>query len=424
MKLCAIWSMLLYSIISRVRRNLREAGMRRNLREVGNRSGHLCVKSGITSYTGVTVATTQPRKEVMSTVPVYPRVRSAMPRNPGSVFKRHPKVFYGTQRHMLSPDGSSSRSSNDQAEAVRKKPVAVETASGKKLAISSTYTSSSEPSGRLRSASNPCTSTGEPGESYDYVGRLKGYRLVGCDKLSQAVSEVGVCSVCCSPLMLGEDLVTRRGMVSKLVIGCTNTACNKEAEISNPYSSDAKTLNARSVMGMRAIRRGQASLETFCIFLDMLPPMGPRSYSEHNQTLAMFSMEVATENMCAASAHLHELRGVGPTEVIDVAVTCDGTWSKRGFTATHGAVMVISWESGQVLDFEIKSKHCSVCARNKMDEQSEEFAEWWDGHQAVCEANHAGSSPAMECNAAVDIWRRLEETLHLRYTEIICDGDS
>ena len=43
-KLCAIWSMLLYSIISRVRRNLREAGVRRNLREAGNRSGHLCVK--------------------------------------------------------------------------------------------------------------------------------------------------------------------------------------------------------------------------------------------------------------------------------------------------------------------------------------------------------------------------------------------
>ena len=78
------------------------------------------------------------------------------------VFKRRPKVFYGTQRHMLSPAGSSSRSTNveDQTEAVREKPVAVETASGKKLATSSTYASSSEPSGRLRSASNPCTSAG------------------------------------------------------------------------------------------------------------------------------------------------------------------------------------------------------------------------------------------------------------------------
>ena len=97
------------------------------------------------------------------------------------MFKRRPKIFYSTQQ--LSPAGSSSRSTNveDQAEAVHEKPVAVETASGKKLAISSTYASSSEPSGRLRSASNPCMSTGEPGELYDYVGRLKGYRLVGCD---------------------------------------------------------------------------------------------------------------------------------------------------------------------------------------------------------------------------------------------------
>ena len=133
----------------------------------------------------------------MSPMPrVYPRANefaSVMPRNPGSVFKRRPKVFYGTQRYMLSPAGSSSRSSKveDQAEAVRERPVAVETASGKKLAISPTFASSSELSGSRRSASTPRTSTGEPGESYEYVERLKGYRLVGCDRLSQAVNEIG-----------------------------------------------------------------------------------------------------------------------------------------------------------------------------------------------------------------------------------------
>ena len=333
----------------------------------------------------------------------------AMPRNPGRVFKRRPKVFYGTQRHKLRPASSSSNSSNVvmQAEALREMPIAVETASGKKLVVSPTCPSSIEPSGGLQSASIPCTSSGETGELCEYVGRLKGYRLVGCEKLSQVVSEVGACSACGAPLALREDLVTRRGLVSKLVIGCTSSVCDKEAEITNPYSSDAKSLNARSVIAMRAIGRGQASLESFCGFMDMLPPMGPSSYSEHNQTLAMLSMEVASENMSAASVHLHRLRGVGPTEVIDVAVTCDGTWSKRGFTATHGVVVVISWESGQVLDFEIKSKRCGVCARKTgVDEQSEEFAVWWEKHKAVCEANHAGSSPAMECDAAAELWKR------------------
>ena len=89
-------------------------------------------------------------------------------------------------------------------------------------------------------------------------------------------------------------------------------------------------------------------------------------------------MEVAASNMLASSAHLHRLHGAKFTDVIDIAVTCDGTWSKRGFTATHGVVAVIAWETGQVLDFEIKSKHCSVCAMKMevMDEGSNEFAEW------------------------------------------------
>ena len=30
----------------------------------------------------------------------------------------------------------------------------------------------------------------------------------------------------------------------------------------------------------------------------------------------------------------------------------------------------------------------------------------------------------MECDAAAELWKRSEERLHLRYTEIICDGDS
>ena len=74
-------------------------------------------------------------------------------------------------------------------------------------------------------------------------------------------------------------------------------------------------------------------------------------------------MEVASENMLAASAYLQQLRGVEPSALLDVAVTCDGTLSKRGFTATRRVVAIITWESGQVLDFKIKSKRCNVCVR-------------------------------------------------------------
>ena len=53
-----------------------------------------------------------------------------------------------------------------------------------------------------------------------------------------------MCSLCASPLTVEENLVVRRGLVSKLTLCCTNTAC-KEAVFSDPYASDAKCLNTR-----------------------------------------------------------------------------------------------------------------------------------------------------------------------------------
>ena len=107
------------------------------------------------------------------------------------------------------------------------------------------------------------------GTELEYVG--KGYHLVNCENLSQSVSKVGVCNACGSTFILREDLVTRRGLVSKLVICCTNTACSNEATFSNPYSAESKSLNARSILGMWEIGREQASLEYFCGWIDMLP---------------------------------------------------------------------------------------------------------------------------------------------------------
>ena len=60
-------------------------------------------------------------------------------------------------------------------------------------------------------------------------------------------------------------------------------------------------------------------------------------------------------------------------------------WSKHRFTATHGVVAVIAWDSGQGLDFEIMLKHCGVCARNVgMDEMSEKLAMWCIGMTSGC----------------------------------------
>ncbi len=89
-------------------------------------------------------------------------------------------------------------------------------------------------------------------------------------------------------------------------------------------------------------------------------------------------------------------------------------------------MVVIAWETGQVLDFEIKSKYCSICAMKMevLDKGSNEFDEGWEGHQAHCECKHAGSSPAMEMCASGDLFQLSEKRLCLWYTKVIGDGDT
>ena len=99
---------------------------------------------------------------------------------------------------------------------------------------------------------------------------------------------------------------------------------------------DAKSLNSRSALAMR-----------------------------ENQSLAAAAMSAAKANMNAASEYLHCLNGIDPQDILDIKVTCDGTWSRRGFTAIHGVVVVISWDTGQVLDFEVMSKSCMLTAEDE-----------------------------------------------------------
>ena len=74
---------------------------------------------------------------------------------------------------------------------------------------------------------------------------------------------------------------------------------------------------------------------------------------------------------------------------------------------------------------EVLSKHFQVCAAHcDMDESSDEFLDWWEQHQASCEANYKGSSPAMESHGALNFWKRSVELYKLRYTSMISDGDS
>ncbi|GFT56110.1 uncharacterized protein TNCV_4625941 [Trichonephila clavipes] len=112
-------------------------------------------------------------------------------------------------------------------------------------------------------------------------------------------------------------------------------------------------------------------------------------------------------------------------DIVDIGVSCDGSWLTRGHTSNIRVGCVIDLLTGFVLDYEVMSKRCGECEQTKFapEEDSAEYRIWYEGHQDVCSAIHVGSSGAMEVNAAVKLWER-SESIGFRYTNVLSDGDS
>ena len=117
--------------------------------------------------------------------------------------------------------------------------------------------------------------------------------------------------------------------------------------------------------------------------------------------------------------------GNGGAGVVDITISFDGTWHKRGFTSNYGVGIVIDVSTGLVLDFEVLSKYCQACALHSNREVTEaEREEWRREHASHCEKNYEGSSKGMEKEAALRLWGRSLQKNKMRYTKMLSDGDS
>lgn len=52
---------------------------------------------------------------------------------------------------------------------------------------------------------------------------------------------------------------------------------------------------------------------------------------------------------------------LGNDSIVDVAVSFDGMWAKRGFTSLFGVFFVMSVDTGEMLDYHALSKSCQKC---------------------------------------------------------------
>lgn len=111
--------------------------------------------------------------------------------------------------------------------------------------------------------------------------------------------------------------------------------------------------------------------------------------------------------------HIRKNPALVNSPIIDIAVSFDGSWHRRGHKSLYGFAAVIEFETGHVIDYVVLSKYCYQCELKVTaygGEDNDEFQDWFKDHQPLCNRNFPKDEPScnMEVAAAKLLWGNSE----------------
>ena len=111
---------------------------------------------------------------------------------------------------------------------------------------------------------------------------------------------------------------------------------------------------------------------------------------------------------------------------LNIDVSYDGTWQKRGHTSLVSMGFIIEVNTGLVIDYDILCKHCPKCVNlhrklEKKEITEAQYTERMNSHD--CSINFQGASGGMEKALAITLFGR-SRNYNLQYVNFIGDGDS
>lgn len=185
--------------------------------------------------------------------------------------------------------------------------------------------------------------------------------LVDLDVIQHLFTEL-LCPYCHdATLQLRVDSSRSKGLALCCLIHCST--CNKEVSrtmSSSKIDSFTYDVNRRFVAGMLNAGLGHGGADKFC-YVAGLSNMSQPSFNEHTNAIFDASKKFSSAQKEKAIQKVREVHGVTGSETLDLAVSFDGSWQKRGHTSKHGIGAVIEQETGLVIDYHVLSSYCQVC---------------------------------------------------------------
>jgi len=263
-------------------------------------------------------------------------------------------------------------------------------------------------------------------ERHDNVSHRVGYHRSSLGSLLYVLYLYMFFTFILGNLHLTEKGYLRAGLMSTFSIECSKCNHKVSVETSKCVTSKGRSfdVNRRAVYHSLETGGGYEGLSTFCSIMNM-PCMSKSAYYKQVEIVLECQETEAEFEMTQAGLKLRQVvldeigdeDDVCDSDVLDVAVSFDGTWAKRGFSSLIGVVFVISVDTGEVLDYHVLSKTCQKCALKKYNVSEQAFELWREQHvnDAECDINFIGSSQAMEAEGAVVMWKRSIAKHNIRY---------
>ena len=112
-------------------------------------------------------------------------------------------------------------------------------------------------------------------------------------------------------------------------------------------NSQCFDVNKRIIYTMHACGQGYSGIEKFTSLMNIPKPMTANNYDKIVTILSDTVKTVAHETMFGACEEIRSQSSVELREtIVDTAISCDGSWQRRGFALLNGVVTAISMENG------------------------------------------------------------------------------
>ena len=248
------------------------------------------------------------------------------------------------------------------------------------------------------------------------------YRILDFFAVFSVISQYVKCKTCGNDIKFNEAAI--RGLGFKIEVRCTE--CKPVLIPSSPYINSGYEINRRLIFAMRMIGVGLSGVRKFCGLMDLPAPVAQTTYDKivhhiydaSKRISDIFFQKAVQEEKQETAKHTKD------SDCIDLIVSGDGSWRKRGFSSLYGIASLIGNYSGKVVDIIIKSSFCKACSLWTGKQESAEYEEWYTEHEANCGSNHEGSAGKMEVDAVTEMFSRSLGKYGVSYTNYIGDGDS